>query len=508
MNASLIVLALLVVACANHIYNNQQKFTAVHHYVRLTAHRIFKVSYPTRQFVFVNSCPYDLWPASLNSTASSTLPYGGGWYLPSGQNTTVVLSPPWSGRFWFRSGCNFSNGAGCDSGDCGRRMECMYAGGSACTLAEFTLGYPDWYDISGVDALTETMKITPFGYLNTNPGYFYSCGSPSNAVDLRPVCPSTLQQRNSRGTVVGCNSGCSAFGTPQYCCTQTYDKPNTCSMNPYAAWFYYNNPTAYSYAYSDSLATFQCAGTQGFIIEACPKTQSPTPPGAPLSPLPLSAFTQTALPAFYPDENSTMPAGWPGVMAPLSPSSPTVQPVAPVTPVTPAWTQAVTAGDLNSVHVSIVVTASWCILHYQIGGDSENVPMVPTASGYTYLVSGPGIAQQSWMYSFTCNPSGGAFDTPQYTYSGKSVSSIQDSIVITAGGALFDWVSTAGSAVQVILHYKINGVQQNVFMVQKSSTEYTYLAPGIRTGTQIQRSYTYTITGHGAQDSLWFTSTV
>lgn len=495
--------------------------TTVHHHAMRLG--LLRMSYPLRSITIRNSCPYDLWPAALNSSSSSVLPMGGGWYLPQGQSTTFNLSSGWSGRFWFRTNCSFGDGRGCETGDCGRRMQCNFIGGSVCSLAEFTMGDPDWYDVSGVDALTVPISITPTGVLkNVNPGYFYSCGTPSSAVDLRPTCPTQLQQHNSRGDVVGCNSGCTAFGTPQYCCTGQYGLPGTCSMNPYAAWFYYMNPTSYSYAYSDSLATYQCSGAQGYTIEACPSAPEVLPPGSPTGPLPLSAFLQTALTPWYPDMpgNATAPAGWPGTFTPGASHGPTPTPPSPAPGPAPApapqvlYTQTTSVQDANTVLVSIIptTTATWCILHYTLGSQL-NVPMSQAGVAWTYRVSGTGAATQSWLYSFTCNSAAGAFDTPTLTYNGKApTSGISDSLVVSGTDLTVTWKSGLGAATSVILHYIQNGStvgQQNVVMQQADTAgdSFTYVAHGYQQGNAVHRFYTYTLKNMGAQDSLWYIST-
>lgn len=72
-------------------------------------------------------------------------------------------------------------------------------GASPATVAEWTLGKPDYYDVSLVDGFNIPMSVVS----NAN-----SCGTASCSVDLNPICPAELQLLDVSGKTVGCKSGC------------------------------------------------------------------------------------------------------------------------------------------------------------------------------------------------------------------------------------------------------------------------------------------------------------
>nr|VDD07176.1 unnamed protein product [Brassica rapa] len=86
--------------------------------------------------------------------------------------------------------------------------------------------------------------------------------------DLNKICPTELSVL-SGGSVVACKSACEAFGSPQYCCTGAFNKPETCPPTDYSRIFKAACPKAYSYAYDDATSTFTCANANYSII-FCP----------------------------------------------------------------------------------------------------------------------------------------------------------------------------------------------------------------------------------------------
>ncbi|MCO5573804.1 hypothetical protein L7F22_027579 [Adiantum nelumboides] len=235
-------------------------------------------------FTLVNSCSYQIWPG-----VSGTPPLGaGGFTLPPGQST--VLRPPsgWSGRIWGRTGCAFDANTGqgaCATGDCGGILECKGAGGAPpVTLAEFTLGDKDFYDVSLVDGYNLPLTVSaigadvaPTGGAGTG-GTTFVCATAGCTSDALlggtggATCPAQLIQTNSAGQAVACRSACEAFAAPQYCCTGAFSTPQTCGPSSYSQLFKSACPTAYSYAYDDPSSTFTCGGAAGYTITFCPSS--------------------------------------------------------------------------------------------------------------------------------------------------------------------------------------------------------------------------------------------
>jgi hypothetical protein len=74
----------------------------------------------------------------------------------------VPISNSWSGRIWARTGCSFdAKGVGpCEVGDCGNKLQCNGAGGvPPVSLAEFTTGDVDFYDVSFVDGVNVPIEV-------------------------------------------------------------------------------------------------------------------------------------------------------------------------------------------------------------------------------------------------------------------------------------------------------------------------------------------------------------
>ncbi|CAI9116669.1 OLC1v1017877C1 [Oldenlandia corymbosa var. corymbosa] len=216
-------------------------------------------------FTLQNSCSYTVWPGTLSGNGAAVLG-GGGFALSPGASIKVPAPGGWSGRFWARTGCNFDDsGHGtCSSGDCGG-LKCTGGGVPPVTLVEFTLGKDktekDFYDVSLVDGYNVGVGVRPSGGSG-------DCQYAGCVADLNSNCPLELQVKDS-GSVIACKSACSAFQTPEYCCTGAHATPDTCTPTSYSKLFKNACPSAYSYAYDDASSTCTCAGSD-YTITFCP----------------------------------------------------------------------------------------------------------------------------------------------------------------------------------------------------------------------------------------------
>nr|Q5DWG1.1 RecName: Full=Pathogenesis-related thaumatin-like protein 3.5; AltName: Allergen=Cry j 3.5; Flags: Precursor [Cryptomeria japonica]BAD90814.1 thaumatin-like protein [Cryptomeria japonica] len=216
-------------------------------------------------FTLVNKCSYTVWPGTLSGSGSSVLGEGG-FTLAPGQSVPLTASSRWSGRFWGRTDCSFdASGKGsCITGDCGNVLNCAQAGGTPpVSLAEFTLGDKDFYDVSLVDGYNVPLSIAAVGGTG-------DCRTAGCVSDLRTSCPAELSV-TSNGQVIACKSACAAFSTPEYCCTGDHGSPQTCSPSKYSQVFKSACPTAYSYAYDDATSTFTCSNAD-YTITFCPSS--------------------------------------------------------------------------------------------------------------------------------------------------------------------------------------------------------------------------------------------
>nr|VDD56335.1 unnamed protein product [Brassica oleracea] len=161
--------------------------------------------------------------------------------------------------------CNFPVWPGILTGDNGVQLN---GGGFALTpgASVDNLG-PKPAAISTRSAPEDASQETAVNYNARAQEEFRRLHSP-NSRSAMAICPNELSVPNG-GSVVACKSACEAFGTPQYCCTGAFDKPETCPPTDYSRIFKTACPKAYSYAYDDATSTFTCANANYSII-FCP----------------------------------------------------------------------------------------------------------------------------------------------------------------------------------------------------------------------------------------------
>ncbi|KAJ4795738.1 hypothetical protein LUZ62_046984 [Rhynchospora pubera] len=225
-------------------------------------------------FMLRNNCQYTVWPGTLSGNGAAVL--GGGGFELAPHNIISFSAPPgWSGRFWARTGCSFSNntavGPKCATGDCGGVLNCTLGGTPPVTLAEFTLANQanekDFYDVSLVDGYNVGIGITALNELPKGS----SCGYAGCVSDVNARCPPELGLKEHNTTeTIACMSACEAFQTDQYCCTGAHSVPRSCGPTKYSKLFKAACPSAYSYAYDDPTSTFTCSAGTNYLVTFCP----------------------------------------------------------------------------------------------------------------------------------------------------------------------------------------------------------------------------------------------
>ncbi|XP_030475711.1 pathogenesis-related thaumatin-like protein 3.5 isoform X2 [Syzygium oleosum] len=212
----------------------------------------------TRKFTIANNCKETVWPGLTNSESFNI----SGFALKPGQSAVYTASATWSGRIWGRTGCDFDkNGNGkCQTGGCGTSLNCTGPGTPPVSIAEFTLGEPDYYDVSLVDGFNLPIVIKA---LNAKE----NCSNAGCDGDLRSNCPSDLTVK-SDGKVIACNSACDMFNTDELCCRGAFATAQTCQPSNYSKAFKSFCPDAYSYAKDDPTSLKTCTSPE-YALSFC-----------------------------------------------------------------------------------------------------------------------------------------------------------------------------------------------------------------------------------------------
>lgn len=219
----------------------------------------------------VNNCKYTVWPG-IQPNAGHPVLAGGGFVLnPFTHLSIPVPDTHWSGRVWARTGCTYDAGNRftCASGDCGGRLQCAGAGGSApATLAQFDMhhGNADFssYSVSLVDGFNVPMTVTPHEGKGVCP--VVGCRS-----DLLATCPPVLHHRVPavHGPVVACKSGCEAFHSDELCCRNHFNNAQTCKPSVYSTFFKHACPATFTFAHDTPSLTHECSSPRELKVIFC-----------------------------------------------------------------------------------------------------------------------------------------------------------------------------------------------------------------------------------------------
>ncbi|KAF2319754.1 hypothetical protein GH714_018551 [Hevea brasiliensis] len=214
----------------------------------------------TKTFTLFNNCKGTIWPGIITKDGSNR---GDGFALKAGHTASYSAPTGWSGRIWARTGCNFDNdGNGkCQTGSCGDSLHCSGPSSPPNTIAEFTLGDTDFYDVSLVDGFNLPIGVSPLNGKG-------NCSIAGCDEDLRNNCPAQLSVK-SEGKVIACRSACDAFNTDEYCCRGAYSDPVACVSSNYSKVFKQACPAASSYAFDkDSTSIITCSASD-YVVSFC-----------------------------------------------------------------------------------------------------------------------------------------------------------------------------------------------------------------------------------------------
>lgn len=212
-----------------------------------------------KNITIVNLCKETIWPAIITLGNNNG---GSGFQLKAGQTAFYSAPDGWSGRIWGRTGCSFdNNGNGtCQTGSCGDSLNCSSAGSLPVSIAEFTIGQPDFYDVSLVDGFNLPIVVTPINGTG-------NCSAAGCDGDLRQSCPSQLTFK-SNGKDVACRSACDVFNTDEYCCRGSYGDPGSCLPTNYSKIFKQTCSAASTYAFDDRTSIITCSARE-YVVSFC-----------------------------------------------------------------------------------------------------------------------------------------------------------------------------------------------------------------------------------------------
>nr|GFB23001.1 G-type lectin S-receptor-like serine/threonine-protein kinase At1g67520 [Tanacetum cinerariifolium] len=207
----------------------------------------------------VNDCGFTVWPGILGRPVLSV----SGFELEKGARQSFEVLGNWSGTIWGRTGCTF-NGSGhgsCATGDCGGEMECNgrnYTQPVTILEIDVNTGY-DLYNVSLMKGFNLPMTIEP--------SRGDSCLKMGCVNDLNQRCPPELQLEGGGG----CNSACHFYGSPDYCCLNSYETA-PCSVSKYGRLFESACPQTVTYETND-LGIYRCWDAD-YTVRFCPPSDT------------------------------------------------------------------------------------------------------------------------------------------------------------------------------------------------------------------------------------------
>ncbi|PKU77416.1 thaumatin-like protein [Dendrobium catenatum] len=223
-------------------------------------------------FYIRNDCPFEIWPAIAPNVGHPVIA-DGGFLLPSGETKRIQAPAQWNGRFWARTGCDFSSilKPACQTGDCQGLLSCNGTIGlPPATLIEVSIqeeiSKPSFYDVSLVDGYNLPVSVST---RPKNP----KCLIQGCKGSVNDVCPQELQVLDQNGDVIACKSACLAFNQDIFCCRGSYQSPEKCKPSMYSKLFKEACPSYFSYAYDTPSPLMSCS-SKIYVITFCPSNWS------------------------------------------------------------------------------------------------------------------------------------------------------------------------------------------------------------------------------------------
>ncbi|XP_023729325.1 G-type lectin S-receptor-like serine/threonine-protein kinase At1g67520 [Lactuca sativa] len=220
----------------------------------------------------VNECGFTIWPAIISVQKLNET----GFELTKGSSRSFQVPTVWDGSIWGRTGCNFNSSGKwlCATGDCDTNefLECdVDERIPPATTADFSINQTqthshDFYDVNM--ALGYNLPILVEATSGSGSS-LRSCAKTGCVEDLNQRCPRELSSADGKV----CMSACLAFGSPEYCCSDSFSSPSSCKPTAYAQLFRSACPRSYSTSYDLQTTTFLCNGAD-YTIRFCAAADS------------------------------------------------------------------------------------------------------------------------------------------------------------------------------------------------------------------------------------------
>lgn len=219
-----------------------------------------------RSITVVNNCRDVIWPGLFSQAGSAS---SGGFELHPQEQQVVNVTNDWDGRMFARQGCVFnSTMAACQVCNCGPDMACPGSNQPPCSLGEWNMnGYANqtFFDMSLVDGFNVGISIHAV-QANVTP----VCNSHLDDFG----CPPGLKRYDADGNYEACWSFCAYSQMSVFCCTGSYDSPQSCRVHGSARTAKHHCPDAYTWPFDDKTSTFTVPSSNDFVVHFCPTQRS------------------------------------------------------------------------------------------------------------------------------------------------------------------------------------------------------------------------------------------
>ncbi|XP_052620321.1 G-type lectin S-receptor-like serine/threonine-protein kinase SRK [Lactuca sativa] len=230
-------------------------------------------------FNIVNDCGFTIWPVIISTTSLNETTFE----LTKGSSRSFQAQSVWLGSIWGQTGCNYNRSGkwSCATGDCRingtNDMACsVYDVTIPATVVDFRINQTeihsqDFYHVNIAQGYNLPILVEATSGSGSS---LRSCAKTGCVEDLNQRCPTELSSANGKV----CMSACLAFGSPEYCCSDSFSSPSSCKPTAYDQLFRSACPRSFTYSTPSDLwdletTTFTCNGAD-YTIRFCAPADS------------------------------------------------------------------------------------------------------------------------------------------------------------------------------------------------------------------------------------------